>query len=421
MGNAEAWVKLLYTYGPFAILVFFVFVTERKTRLAKNEAPRGEKRTLMMLYLLNWMVIFGLVIFSVYAWYQINVYKEKEQMIKGTIENLSGSETVVSRLANLYLHRTYSPGGRADFHWRIITDKPLAEGEKIRLTIDPSTCVQGEAEIKDYELTVKPSFYDKMVNLIFRQGKLFVSHDGKEEAIEPAGPQALAAEPKSETGFPETSFLTTVVHAQTAAQTALSPDEYKKRLESSDVYIRRDARNDLAKQGEAALPLIEDILADAKSSYRLKLGVIVALNNMPNLRADKLKPSSVNAIKNASSDPDEALRSEAAKFLSKYGSAIGRSAMLPVTVYEHINFTGRSQGFGPGEYRANKGQLGNLPNDTASSVRVAKGYKVRLCENEGSGNGAGVCEEYGEGSHQLKLPKNKGVADRVSYISVKSF
>ena len=54
MDTAEAWIKLLYTYGPFAILVFLVFVTERKTRIAKNEAPRDEKPRLMVVYLLNW-------------------------------------------------------------------------------------------------------------------------------------------------------------------------------------------------------------------------------------------------------------------------------------------------------------------------------------------------------------------------------
>ena len=36
------WPKLLYTYGPFALLVLFIFVIERKTRTAlkDNGIPR---------------------------------------------------------------------------------------------------------------------------------------------------------------------------------------------------------------------------------------------------------------------------------------------------------------------------------------------------------------------------------------------
>ena len=83
METAESWIKLLYTYGPFAILVFFVFVTERKSRMAKNEAPPDEKKRLMVVYLLNWVIIFGLVLFSMYAWTRINL--DGEPTIKGRI------------------------------------------------------------------------------------------------------------------------------------------------------------------------------------------------------------------------------------------------------------------------------------------------------------------------------------------------
>ena len=74
--------------------------------------------------------------------------------------------------------------------------------------------------------------------------------------------------------------------------------------------------------------------------------------------------------------------------------------------------------FGEGRYRADYGQLGKLPNDSASSVKVIKGYRVRLCENEGEGKTIGRCEEYGEGIFNLRVAKAGGVADRVSMIEV---
>jgi hypothetical protein len=87
-------------------------------------------------------------------------------------------------------------------------------------------------------------------------------------------------------------------------------------------------------------------------------------------------------------------------------------------VFEHVNSTGRSQTFGEGRFRSDYKQLGNLPNDTASSVKVLKGYRVRLCVNVGDGKEVGRCEEYGEGTFNLKVAKAGGVADLVSQIEV---
>ena len=70
-----------------------------------------------------------------------------------------------------------------------------------------------------------------------------------------------------------------------------------------------------------------------------------------------------------------------------------------------------TQGFGPGRYSWDKNQFGNLPNDSASSLRVATGYRVRLCDNA---DGTGKCEEFDKDSSQL----DEGMADRASYIYV---
>src|ERR1700720_3408546 len=78
MKSTDVWVNILYTYGPFAILVFLIFVAERKSRTAMKGASGGEKKTLLVgvligVYVLNWIAIFSLVIFSVYAWKQLNL------------------------------------------------------------------------------------------------------------------------------------------------------------------------------------------------------------------------------------------------------------------------------------------------------------------------------------------------------------
>jgi hypothetical protein len=109
-------------------------------------------------------------------------------------------------------------------------------------------------------------------------------------------------------------------------------------------------------------------------------------------------------------DPDDTLRNEALGLAKKY-------KLIPVIVYEDFDFTGRSQAYGPGTYRADKAQLGSLPNDSASSIRIAKGFGVRLCENEGNGKGGGLCITKGPGSYTLPWGP-ESVGDKVSFIQV---
>jgi len=81
-----------------------------------------------------------------------------------------------------------------------------------------------------------------------------------------------------------------------------------------------------------------------------------------------------------------------------WGSGWNGGGQRGVVLYEDANSTGRSQEFGVGRYLNMTGALGNVRNDKASSVVVQRGFRVRLCEDEGNmGIGAGRCEEYGEG------------------------
>jgi hypothetical protein len=401
--TAEAWIKLLYTYGPFAILVFLVFVTERKARTAMKEAAREEKPRMTLIYLLNWAVIFGLVLFSMYAWTRINL--NGEPTIKGRIENLSGREVISTGSAFFYVHRVYVVPGRAEYMWRLVGQKKYSDGEKISIVLDPNDPNLGEAGITNNELTIKSGFYDREVRISYRRdvNKLFVD-DGGQQVELPQSQQMIAEQPEPAW----LDYLSTTALAQGSFQSA----PYVSSLESPDPVIRRNARADLARQGAAAVPWIEECWNNPKSSYRLKLGTLIALNNMSSVNTGGLRPSTITEFQRASSDPDEALRNEALKFLNRY------RIPFPVTVFEHVNSTGRSQTFGEGRFRADYKQFGNLPNDTASSVKVSKGYRVRLCENVGDGKAVGRCEEYGEGTFNLKVAKAGGVADLVSQIDV---
>ena len=84
-----------------------------------------------------------------------------------------------------------------------------------------------------------------------------------------------------------------------------------------------------------------------------------------------------------------------------------------VSVYEDRNQRGRSQQFGIGRFLNARGELGNLRNDRASSVTVSRGFRVRICETEGSnGLGGGRCEDHREGRYNLRY------SDSASFIEV---
>ena len=88
-------------------------------------------------------------------------------------------------------------------------------------------------------------------------------------------------------------------------------------------------------------------------------------------------------------------------------------AEAPITVFEQMNWGGRSQVFRPGMYRSYRGEFGKLNDNQARSIVVAKGYKARLCSDEGLNfRGAGDCEIQEEGRHNLRF------ANSISFIEV---
>jgi hypothetical protein len=72
-----------------------------------------------------------------------------------------------------------------------------------------------------------------------------------------------------------------------AKGTSASLEAFEARLESDDTLTRRQARRDLSAAGDDALPIIEQLLD--RSSYRLQLGALQALAELP--EASKIKIS----------------------------------------------------------------------------------------------------------------------------------
>jgi hypothetical protein len=97
------------------------------------------------------------------------------------------------------------------------------------------------------------------------------------------------------------------------------------------------------------------------------------------------------------------------------GKCDGGTINAAVTVYADRDGNGKMQGFKLGKYRADRGHLNKVGNDTISSLAVEEGYTVRLCQHEGDGNGAGKCQDFAAG--QQNVPDE--LDDQTSFILVR--
>ena len=313
MPDAENWIKLLYTYGPFALLVFFLFVGEAKARSAVKDAIPEAKREGLVIYALTWAAIFGLLIVAVSAWYQNNFPKEFD--IAGQLQGLQGSETIYVETSSpdsaLYLNKQYlGRSSRFTYHWRLVSQKRLPDGEAIRIMLDPGNENQ---PAWSYTLKVLSDYYAQPVTVLYDRG---VGHMKV----------SCGTRPQEElTGLPETEATAAAIsprpsfwHAVVYAQSRPNIRQIVMGLESNDPIMRRNARYDLVAQGAAALPALNQLLSDPGSSYRLRLGGISALNQMKGVDMKPLSPAAFATVQKATSDPDVVLRTEAGKFLAAH-------------------------------------------------------------------------------------------------------
>jgi hypothetical protein len=87
--------------------------------------------------------------------------------------------------------------------------------------------------------------------------------------------------------------------------------------------------------------------------------------------------------------------------VSPCGKCDGITYPAVLTVYADFNGEGKKQGFLAGKYRADRGELRGVGNDTISSLLVHEGYIARLCQDEGDGRGAGRCQDFAAGQHNV--------------------
>src|SRR5215510_4232625 len=143
------WPKLLYIYGPFALLVFLVFVVESKARKARQSDP---SRVSDAIVAVTWLSIFVLCGVAIYAWFWVN---RPPFVVSGSVQDLHGAETLGSR--EMFTVPEYYDRQRDIFNinWAFITTSPKPDGETLKFRFFRTANEDGIP----YQLTISPELY----------------------------------------------------------------------------------------------------------------------------------------------------------------------------------------------------------------------------------------------------------------------
>ena len=324
----EAWIKLLQTYGPFALLVLLIFVVERKVWGEMKD--QKEHVAVRWVYGGTWTFIFMMCAVIVAVWVHDNV-KAGEHTVRGRIEGLRETQLLTSK--DMYTRRDYVDEEKHtyDLAFRITGDK---EATKAKFSLGDKDL--GDA---DYELPIEASYFDQNKDLV-------LSYQSKKHTFALAIASGnLELKPIDDLGstLPDAPAQLAIldrllgilpVYASDAKPRPLSAGTLD-RLDSLDPTLRSDARIDLSRAGKQSAPYIASVLYDPGSSTRQLLGVLAVLNNSKTLASDMFgtladyKAAQCTIVRLSQGD-DGPLKNEANKYLAAHDGASREKACQPI-------------------------------------------------------------------------------------------
>jgi WD40 repeat protein len=303
----EVLVKLLFQYGPFAILVLYVSVTIPQALKFFKKTPQNKNGTARFILIANWIAFFVISAICIYVWVEFNV--KDAAIIQGQLIGLPEGTSVTSPFQNLYLRRVYGQKERADFLWAIIRSQKLPRGEPIDFYIQEP----GNNNPPIYKLPVDDDMYNDVVVLTYHAAtKKLCRERGREQSC--LEKRDLISGKQQQTNQAEGSGFQWIptVHAQGKTDlTGMSA-----RLDSNDPVVREGAWKDLVAVGQDASDYVSRVLSDPKSSSRLRLSVLVALND-PKAKWSLTQQANC-AILHAVNNPDPTLKEQADKYVSAH-------------------------------------------------------------------------------------------------------
>jgi hypothetical protein len=321
------WPQLLQDNGPFALLPFACLVIERTAakRAHDHELP---ERTRNGVYAAAWVMIFILCA-AVVAFWGMNRPKKEEAMMRGKINGLgilqrlrgTGPET-----ANVRVFTYRDPQQTDQVFWRTYTSSQLPQQTELAFLIDSSTDTSDK--IWSYAFHPSKTYYDAFVELHLqydpRKNTLLFENPatGKQEEL-PGRQVVTAADAPRVRKVGHLPWFATVF-----AQSKLAPGMVIANLEADDPLVRLTARKQLASLGPEAISTMDKALVKPDSSYRVKLGVIVAANQMLGFKPDGFSTSAWCEVWRDAQTGDDAMKTQANLLLKKQDKPVSASSCV---------------------------------------------------------------------------------------------
>ena len=201
--------------------------------------------------------------------------------------------------------------------WRTFSNEPLDETTELVFLIDNST--KDTEETWQYFFPANRGYYRRSMELNFTYNpstrNLSFNNPVTHKLEEFSGARVVLAsfDPVKPDRFAWTFPWFSVVHAQGKP----SVSTVMANLEADDPLIRLTARKQLAALGPEATREMDRALGRFDSSYRVKLGVIVAANQMPRFTPDSFNSSAWCEVWRATLTGDETMRAQANLLLKK--------------------------------------------------------------------------------------------------------
>jgi hypothetical protein len=319
------WPQLLQDYGPFALLPFTVVVIERTAAKRAHDVNLPEK-TRNRVYAAAWIMIFTLCIAVVFIWWH-NVFRTKEAMMKGRVTNLDIDQqlrgTTRGQQDDVRVYTWRNPILTHEVSWRAFSTRPLPEQTELAFVIASST--KDSEETLMFPFKVSQRFYDASMDLQFHYDpmnkELMFDNPAtlKPENVPGKQTDILPSKSSGELRLRRPPWFGAVM-AQ--AKRKLSLSEVMANLEADDPLIRLTARRQLASLGAEATYAMDNALRNLDSSYRVKLGVIVAANAMSGFRPEAFSALAWCGVLRAVQSGDNTMKTQANRLLKKQAKPI---------------------------------------------------------------------------------------------------
>jgi hypothetical protein len=329
------WPQLLQDFGPFALLPFAVIIIERLAAKRARDQKLPEN-TRNRVYAFAWILIFGLCMVVVALWFVSRTPKPKEAMMRGRITGLGSRQQLRATgpdIAHLRVFTYRDPQEPDRLFWRAISADELDDGTELTFLINDSTQV-GEQTF-GYPFQASRNFYDYSKELVFKYDSaknviLFDEpvtgshHELKGQPIVVTWNMPLMFE-RAISQLP--GFRVLLAQSQMVQQPVrLSPGAVIANLDSDDTLVRLTARRQLAALGPEATSAMDRALVDRASSYRVRLGVIVAAIQMPGFKPNGFSTAAWCEVWNATQTSDDTLKTQANLLLKKQATPVDLSS-----------------------------------------------------------------------------------------------